>query len=173
MSYCNVSPTVLLKYMYIEVFPLKTVTNHIHLTVFAQIFFSLSIFCIFSFDNIYLIQSSSGVYGTMLYNCIHHFWDRGDKIWIAKLQQQKWKKINRNFFFFLNLFLNTDKYIFQKRKNWNLFSYWLFTNKHVPVEILQLKIEQIKTDHTSGWKKISGPKKRSYPTSTENGCFEM
>lgn len=74
---------------------------------FCKAFFCLSPFFAFSvLIHMYLIQSSSGVYGTMLYNCIHHFWDRGNKIWIAKLQQQKWKKnyTNVNFLFFFNIF---------------------------------------------------------------------
>lgn len=73
---------------------------------FCTAFFFPPFFACLVLIHMYLIQSSSGVYGTMLYNCIHHFWDRRDKIWIAKLQQQKWKKINTNFnFFFLFKFI--------------------------------------------------------------------
>ena len=37
----------------------------------------------------YLIQSSTGVYRTVLYNSVHNFGDWSDEIRIAKLQSKK------------------------------------------------------------------------------------
>ena len=42
--------------------------------------------------------------------------------------------------------------------------FWMETSTVSEIEVEKSGLEN------SGWKKISGPRNRSYPTSTENGC---